>query len=285
MQDKVVMVTGATDGIGLVTAHQLANMGAEVIVVGRDAEKGNKVIEEIARSSGNERVSLMIADLSSLQQVRQLAQTFNKEHTRLDVLVNNAGAIFTKRLESVDGYEMTFALNHLNYFLLGNLLLDTLKTSAPSRLINVSSAAHHGQTIDFDDIENRRNYQGARAYGQSKLANILFTKALAKRLKGTHVTTNAMHPGFVATRFGHNNGGLMRIGMSLAHLFALSPEQGAETIVHLASSPEVETVTGEYFANRMLVSSSAASQDAETAERLWEVSADMVSAYSNHLIE
>ena len=276
MKDKVVIVTGATDGIGLVTAHELAAMGAEVIVVGRNAEKGRGVVADIKSSSGNEKVELMVADLSSMEEVRKLANEFKSKYKRLDVLVNNAGAVFQKRSESADGFEMTFALNHLNYFLLTNLLLETIKASAPARIINVSSGAHHGEEINFEDLQNQNNYNGLSVYGQSKLANILFTKALAKRLEGIDVTTNAIHPGFVATRFGRNNGGLMGLFMPIAHLFARTPAQGAETLVYAASSPEVENVSGEYFVDSAVAPSSAASKDMEAAERLWQLSAEMV---------
>lgn len=276
MRDKVVMVTGATDGIGLVTARELANMGAEVVVVGRNVEKGNRVVSEIKSATGSDKVALMVADLSSMQEVRKLAEEFKSKYKRLDVLVNNAGAVFRQRAESVDGYEMTFALNHLNYFLLTNLLLDTIKASAPARIINVSSAAHQGQTLDFTDLQNEKSYSGFSVYGQSKLANVLFTKALSRRLEGTGVTTNVVHPGFVATRFGHNNGGLMRLFMPIVQLLARSPEEGAETNIYLASSPEVDEVTGEYFADSKVAPSSTVSKDAEAAERLWEISAEMV---------
>ena len=277
MQNKVVMVTGATNGIGLVTARVLASMGATVVGVGRNPEKCDAAAKSIASATGNARVDFLIADLSVQAQVRQLAETFQQKYDRLDVLVNNAGAVFTHREESADGIEMTFALNHLNYFLLTDRLLDVLKHSAPARIVNVSSEAHRGASIHFDDIEFKHGYHSWAAYGQSKLADVMFTYDLARRLEGAQVTVNALHPGFVATGFGHNNGSVMRVGLQLVQkIVAKSPAQGAETSIYLASSPEVEGVTGKYFDNKQAVRSAAASYDTQMAERLWELSEAMV---------
>jgi retinol dehydrogenase 12 len=274
MQGKVCMVTGATAGIGEVTARELARMGATVVGVGRNPEKCRAAAEEIKASTGNPRVEYLVADLSSQAQVRRLADEFKRKYSRLDVLVNNAGAFIATRRESADGIEMTMALNHLNYFLLTNLLLDVLKASAPSRIVNVSSGAHTGGRINFDDIEMRNRYSGWAMYAQSKLANVLFTYELARRLAraGTAgVTVNALHPGFVATQFGHNNGGLMNLGMKLFQkLGAITPQRGAQTSLYLATSPEVEGVTGKYFDNKRAVSSSQASYDEAAARRLWD---------------
>lgn len=276
MNDKVVLVTGATDGIGKVTALELARLGAQVVLVGRNPTKGQAVVREIRTQSGNQQVELMTADLSSQAEIQHLADEFKSRYARLDVLVNNAGATFFSRLESVDGIEMTFALNHLNYFLLTHLLLDLLKASAPARIVNVSSGAHRSGRMNFADLEGKQSFGGWRAYSQSKLANVLFTYELARRLEGTGVTANALHPGFVATRFGHNNGALANAGMKVAQsLFAVSPEKGAETNIYLAASPDVEGVSGQYFEKSRAVSSSKASYDEAAARQLWAISEQM----------
>ena len=276
MQGKVVLVTGATAGIGLVTTRELARMGATVVGVARNPQKAAQVAEQIRADTGAQ-VRFLIADLSSLAQVRRLADEFKRQYTRLDVLVNNAGAVNMTRQETVDGYELTFALNHLSYFLLTSLLLDLLKASAPSRIVNVSSNAAQGGRINFDDLEGRRGYSGFSAYSQSKLANILFTFELARRLQGTGVTVNALHPGFVATNFGHNNAGFMTTGIRLLQrIAALKPDQGAATQIYLASSPEVEGVSGRYFAKSRPAKAPKAAYDEATARRLWEVSERMV---------
>jgi len=275
MRGKLGMVTGATSGIGRVTAQVLAQAGAEVVVVGRNREKSEATVGRIKQQTGNPAVEYMLADLSSQTAIRQLAETFKRQHERLDVLVNNAGAFFLWRQESVDGIEMTFALNHLGYFLLTNLFLDTLKASAPARVINVSSGSHKGETIDFDHLHGKRMYSGSHAYGQSKLANILFTYELARRLEGTGVTVNALHPGFVATNIGTNNGWIVRAIRPLMDLFAISVEEGADTINYLAISKEVEEITGKYFIKRKAVSSSSISYDESLARRLWQVSMEL----------
>ena len=276
MSGKMVMVTGATNGIGEVTARELARMGAYTIVVGRDREKGERVAGEIQRATGSEHVDLMLADLSSMEAVRQLAADFKAKHDRLDVLVNNAGAIFLDRRTTVDGYEMTFALNHLGPFLLTNLLLETLKASAPARIVNVSSDAHYREAMDFDDVMHENGYRGMTAYSQSKLANVLFTYELARRLEGTGVTVNAVHPGIVRTGFGDNHGVIVRALMSVIKRFAgRSPEKGAETMIYLASSPDVEGVTGKYFMDNAAKRSSDVSYDETSWERLWTISEEL----------
>jgi len=269
------MVTGATSGIGRVTAQVLAQAGAEVVAVGRNREKSEATVDRIKQQTGNPAVEYMLADLSSQAAIRQLAETFKRQHARLDVLVNNAGAFFLWHQESVDGIEMTFALNHLGYFLLTNLLLDTLKASAPARIINVSSGSHRGETISFDHLQGKHRYSGFRTYGESKLANILFTYELARRLEGTGVTVNAIHPGFVATNIGINNGWIVRAIRPLMDLFALSEEEGADTIIYLAMSKEVGGITGKYFLKRKAVSSSSISYDESIARRLWQVSMEL----------
>ena len=272
MRGKLCMVTGATSGIGKETAQVLAQAGAEVVVVGRNREKSETTVDRIKQQTGNPAVEYMLADLSSQAEIRQLAETFKRQHERLDVLVNNAGAFFLWRQKSVDGIEMTFALNHLGCFLLTILLLDTLKASTPARVINVSSDSHEGETIDFDHLQGKRIYNGFRAYGESKLANIYFTYELSRRLEGTGVTVNAMHPGFVATNIGTNNGWVVRAIRPLMDLFALSAEEGADTINYLAISKEVERITGKYFIKRKAVPSSSISYDESLARRLWQAS-------------
>jgi NAD(P)-dependent dehydrogenase (short-subunit alcohol dehydrogenase family) len=273
MRGKVCLVTGATNGIGKVTALELAKMGATVIIVGRNPDKTEAVVNEVRAQSGNDNVKKALADLSSMADVRALAQEFKRTYSRLDVLVNNAGAYFNKRHTTVDGYEMTFALNHLSYFLLTALLLDVLKSSAPARIVNVSSDAHRGARLDFNNLHGEQRFSGIAAYARSKLANVLFTYELVKRLQGTNVTANALHPGFVATGFGANNGLLMRAGIGImTRLMGISPEEGAKTTLYLASSPEVEGVTGKYFDKCRVVQSSAASYEVDARERLWQVS-------------
>jgi len=273
MQDKVCMVTGAASGIGAVTAQALARQGATVVIVDRDSENGAATAEKITRLTGNPAVDFMQADLSSQKEIHRLAGQFKSRYRRLDVLVNNAGAVFERWQETVDGIEMTFALNYLGDFLLTNLLLDTIKGSAPARIINVSSRSHKRARIDFNDLENRSAYQGLPAYAHSKLAIVLFTYELARRLEGTGVTANTLHPGVVATNFARNGGGAVGLVTRLFRFAFLSPEQGAETSVYLASSPEVEGVTGKYFVKCKAVPSSPASLDTDTAGRLWQASA------------
>ncbi len=278
MNGKVILITGATNGIGRVAARELAAMGATVVVVGRDAARAEATLHEIKQATGSSAVDSILADLSSMAEVRRLAEEFKSRYKRLDVLVNNAGAVFARRQETVDGYELTFALNHLAYFLLTNLLLDTLNTSAPARIVNVSSDAHTGGKMNFDDLHSQRSYgqMGFTPYSQSKLANVLFTYELARRLQGTGVTANVLHPGFVASGFGRNNKGIMDLIMRVVHRFAISSEEGAETIIYLASSPEVEGVSGKYYYQSKALKSSLASYDEVAARRLWAMSEQMV---------
>lgn len=275
MQGKIVLISGATRGIGKEAALALARMGARVRISGRNQDRVASAVMEIRQKSANQDVLGYTSDLSDLAGVEQLASAFRGEHDRLDVLVNNAGALFMTRSLSTEGYEMTWALNHLSYFRLTTLLLDLLLHSAPARIVNVSSMAHAMSGMRFDDLQFRRGYFGWTAYSQSKLANILFTYELARRLEGTGVTANALHPGFVATNFGRSNGGFFDPIFRLSHLAAVTPEKGAETTVYLASSPEVEGVSGKYFSNQRAMPSSAASYNPETARRLWEVTEAM----------
>ncbi|HEX2908828.1 MAG TPA: SDR family oxidoreductase [Phototrophicaceae bacterium] len=277
MDGKVVLITGATNGIGKVAALELAKMGATVVLVGRNQAKTQATVDEIKNGSGSSQIESLIADLSVMSEVRRLAEEFKAKYTRLDVLLNNAGAVFADRQETDDGYEMTFALNHLSYFLLTNLLLDLLKASAPARIVNVSSGAHMGGRLNFEDLNRQKGYGlgGYGAYGQSKLANVMFTYELARRLAGTGVTATVLHPGFVATGFGRNVPGLMARLMPLMHRLALTPEEGAQTMIFLASSPNVEGVTGKYFDKCKVVSSSKASYNEADQRQLWAVSEEM----------
>ena len=283
IEGSVCMVTGATSGIGNATARRLAQQGATVVVVGRSMEKSAATVRQIERQTGNSSVEFMLADLSSQHDIRQLAEGFKRRYRRLDVLVNNAGAMMFSRQESVDGIEMTLALNHLSYFLLTNLLLETLKSGAPSRIINVSSSAHHRAEIDFEDLENLKRYGGFQTYARSKLENLLFTYELAKRLEGTGVSVNALHPGLVATNLMANNGAIGRVMKVLLGLRGMSVEEGAQTSIYLASSPEVEGITGQYFVKQKAVQSSQASYDKSAARRLWQVSAELTGLPVDHV--
>jgi NAD(P)-dependent dehydrogenase (short-subunit alcohol dehydrogenase family) len=277
MQGKVCLITGGTNGIGKSAAQALAVLGATVVIVGRDAHKTSQVVKEIRSASGNNNVDSLLADLSSQQDVRRLARDFQRKYSRLHVLLNNAGGTYLTRQLSVDGLEMTFALNHLAYFLLTNLLLDTLKASAPARIINVSSDAHANGKIEFDNLQGERDFSGLGPYGNSKLANILFTIELARRLDGTGVTANALHPGLTNTGFGKNNPGwLMALMGALIPLIARSPDKGAQTSVYLASSPDVAGVTGKYFVDSKVARPARQATNGAVASRLWDVSADMV---------
>jgi NAD(P)-dependent dehydrogenase (short-subunit alcohol dehydrogenase family) len=272
MEGKVCLVTGATAGIGLVTARELARQGARVIGIGRSQERCAEAIGLIRNQTGSDLVDYVRADLTSQAEIRRLAEELKAIASRLDVLVNNAGGIFLKRLETSDGLEMTFALNHLAYFLLTNLLIDLLKASGTSRIVNVASAAHQGAKISFDDLQGKQRYSGWRAYQQSKLANILFTREMARRLERTGVTANSLHPGFVKTQIFRAEGLAGWLLRRAADMFAISTEQGAQTSLYLATSPEVKGVTGEYFHKKKPVHPSPQAQDDAVARRLWEVS-------------
>ena len=282
MDGKVCLVTGATSGIGRATAHSLAARGARVVIVGRSPEKTAAVVAAIQQATGNQAVEGLLADLSSQRQVRALAAQVRQDgrYPQIDVLVNNAGGVFAARQETEDGLEMTFAVNHLAYFLLTNLLLGNVQAAArahgEARIVNVSSRAHQRVPgLDFDDLQSKRHYQMFPVYGASKLANLLFNSELARRLAetGSRVTTNAMHPGLVHTGFGSNN---RRWYMRLAYVFlnrvGRTPEQGADTLIYLATAPELAGVTGQYFYERQPLAPSAAARYPEAARRLWQVS-------------
>jgi len=276
MAGRVCMVTGANSGIGKETARKLAELGGDVVMVCRRRDKGERALTDIRERSRSDRVELLLADFASLDSVRSLAKGFGETHDSLHVLVNNAGLANVTRSVTADGFETTFQVDYLSHFLLTNLLLDLLKKSAPSRIVNVSSVAHYYGHINFDDLQMERGYAVMKAYSQAKLAQVLFTHELAMRLEGTGVTVNALHPGAVATNiWGASLGPLSFVGKA-TRLFLISPERGAETPVYLASSPEVEGVTGKYFDDTLERRSSAESYDQEVAQRLWKTSAALV---------
>ena len=274
MEGKTCLITGASDGIGYVAAWELARMGgARVALVGRNAEKTDAAVNRIVAETGNRQVERLLADLSSQAEVRRLAAEALERLPRLDVLLNNAGAVFLSSKRSADGLEMTFALNHMGYFLLTGLLLERLRESTPARIINVSSSAHWSPgRFRLEDLPKPGSNRGYRAYGRSKLCNILFTYELARRLEGTDITVNALHPGLVQTNIARNNGLLGRVVNFFIGARGVDADKGAETLVYLASSPEVEGITGRFFIDCRAVPSSALSYDAELAAGLWEMS-------------
>jgi NAD(P)-dependent dehydrogenase (short-subunit alcohol dehydrogenase family) len=275
MKGKTCVVTGATSGIGLSTVRALAGMGATTIIVARNPQKGERVARKIKAETGNSQIDFMLADLSCQRDVLHLAELVKARYKCLDVLVNNAGAMFLTRCVTVDGIEMTFALNHLAYFLLTQSLLECLKAAGKARIVNVASEMHRGARIDFDDIQYQKSYTGKQAYSRSKLANILFTYELAGQLNGSGVTVNAMSPGGVFTNFSRNNGWVSwakNVASCILARSLVSPKKGADTIVYLASAAQAENVTGKYFFKRKQVSSSPASYDPENSKRLWEIS-------------
>lgn len=275
MAGRTVLVTGGTSGIGRATALALATIGAHVAITGRDRERTEDAAREI-RAVGGGRVDVFVADLSSQSQVR-LADEVLRSLSRIDVLLNNVGGYWNTRHVTADGLERTFAVNHLAPFLLTNLLLDRLKQSARARVVTVSSHAHATGRIDFDDLQSERSYSGARAYDQSKLANVLFTYELGRRLQGSTVTANALHPGVVNTSFGAEDpGGVQRLLVPFMRPFMKSPARGAVTSIHLASAPDLDQVTGRYFASGKLKNSSERSYDEAAAARLWQVSVTLV---------
>ena len=276
---KRVVITGATNGIGLAAAVELARRGAMLTLVARSESRAADAVGRIRATEGAS-VDVVLADLASQVDVRRLATDLLAKYPRIQVLVNNAGAVYAARQLSPDGIELTWALNHLAPFLLTTLLLDRLKASAPARIVTTSSGAHQGATIPFDDLTANRGAAGSGfpRYGQTKLANILFTAELARQLEGSGVTANAYHPGFVASGFNRNSGLLMRVGMALTRPFARSARKGAETLVWLVDSEDAGQYSGGYFFDRRPVTPSAAAQDAQAAQRLWRLSEDEVAA-------
>jgi retinol dehydrogenase 14 len=278
MAGKTVLITGGTAGIGKATALGLATMGAHVAITGRDPARTEAAAGQVHAAGGGQ-VDAFVADLSSQSEVRRLADEVLERLSRIDVLVNNAGGYWNTRQVTADGLEHTFALNHLAPFLLTHLLLERLTHSAPARVVTVSSHAHAEGRIDFDDLQGERSYSGARAYNQSKLANVLFTYELARKLRATSVTANALHPGVVNTSFGADDpSSVQRLLVPFMRPFMKTPAEGAATPIHLASAPDLERVTGRYFANSKPKKSSQRSYDQATAARLWQVSADLVAA-------
>ena len=276
LDGRTCLVTGATSGIGLETARGLAALGAHVVIVGRDRERSESARKQIAERSGNPRVDCLLADLSSLAGVRALADDFRAQYPALHVLVNNAGTVELKRTTTVDGFEKTFAVNHLAYFLLTNLLLPTLRASAPARIVNVASEAHRFGRLDFNDLQSEKSYASMRVYGTSKLLNVLFTTALAEKLAGSTVTANSLHPGAVSTRLGTQNGAWARLLIALLRPFFLTPEQGAANSIYVAASDELDGVSGKYFVKQRAVEPSRRSQHVGVARRLWARSAELV---------
>ncbi len=276
MEKKVIVITGASDGIGLETAIQLANMGYVIVMIVRNPDKGELVRQDIKSASQNQDIFLYTADLSDPDQIRKAAVQLKKDFPKIHVLINNAGVFQKKREETIQGYEMTFAVNHLSYFLLTNLLLSSLYAARPSRIINVSSMAHQGAEMDFDDIHIKKKYDGFQAYARSKLANLLFTYALHRRLFHKGITINALHPGVINTK-------LLRAGWG--SLSGSAGQTGAETSVYLASSPAVEGVSGNYFVDSAIARSSLESHDKEAAERLWTLSEQMTEVFDLTVVQ
>jgi NAD(P)-dependent dehydrogenase (short-subunit alcohol dehydrogenase family) len=275
MKGKVVVITGGTSGIGWVAAERLAGMGARVVLVARDRARGETAVTRLRERAADIGHSVHHADLSRVAEMKRVAAEISQAEPRIDVLINNAGALFSSRRVTQDGLERTFALNHVAYFVLTHGLRERLEAAAPARVVNVASDAHHGKRLDFRDLQSATAYRGFAAYGRSKLCNILFTRELARRWTGRGITVNSLHPGFVSTRFGDESGGLSSYAIRLAKLFAISPERGADTIVYLASSDEVAGVTGGYFYKRRPATPSPEAQDAAAASQLWRETAHM----------
>jgi NAD(P)-dependent dehydrogenase (short-subunit alcohol dehydrogenase family) len=270
MHGKTIVITGATSGIGEVAAIHLAEQGARIVFTAREKVRADATMEKLRRANGAVEHSAHLADLSLLSEMKRVAGEIAQE-PQIDVLINNAGAVFNARQETGDGLERTFALNHMSYFVITNLLLPNLKSGA--RIVSTASGAHQRAKLNFDDLQNRRGYSGFPVYSRSKLCNILFTRELARRIAGTGVTANCLHPGFVATRFGDQSGGLLSAGVRAAKLLgAISQEEGAKTIIHLASSPDVAAVSGEYFYECKVETPSPAARNAADAKKLWDVS-------------
>jgi len=273
MRGKTVVITGGTSGIGEVAAVALAKMGARIVLVARDLSRGDATLARLRDSAPGIAHTLYCADLLCLAEMKRVAAQIAEDESRIDVLINNAGALFGTRRLTEDGLEYTFALNHMAYFVVTVGLRERLSASAPARIINTASAAHQGATFDFDDLQSAKSFGAMRAYGRSKLCNILFTRELARRLHGTGVTANCLHPALVATRFGDQSGGLISPLVWLAKFFAISPAKGAETIVYLASSPDVAETTGQYFCRSVPTTPSSWAQDDRSALLLWQRSA------------
>jgi NAD(P)-dependent dehydrogenase (short-subunit alcohol dehydrogenase family) len=273
MRGKTVVITGGTSGIGEVAAVALAKMGARIVLVARDKSRGDATLARLRDITPDIAHSVYFADLLRLAEMKRVAAEIADHEPRIDVLINNAGALFAKRRLTEDGLERTFALNHMAYFVMTVGLRERLLASGLARIIDTASAAHQGATLDFEDLQSAKSFGGRKAYGRSKLCNILFTREFARRLQGTGVTANCLHPGFVATRFGDQSGGLISRLIWLAKFSAISPAQGAETVIYLASSPDVAKATGQYFYKSMPVRPSSWAEDDRSALLLWQRSA------------
>jgi NAD(P)-dependent dehydrogenase (short-subunit alcohol dehydrogenase family) len=280
MKGKTVVATGATSGIGEVAVLALAELGARIVFIARDQARAQATMRKLEAKAPGLGHRMHLADLSSMAETRKVGAVVAESEPRIDVLINNAGALFSSRRVTPEGLELTFALNHMAYFVLTEALQERLIASAPARIISTSSSAHQGASLDFSDLQSAKGYSGFKVYGRSKLANILFTRELARRLAGTGVTANCLHPGAVATRFGESSGGWVGGLLPVLKLFFISPEKGADTIVYLASSPEVANTTGAYFVKRRITGPSQAAQDDAAAQRLWEASEALASAQS-----
>jgi NAD(P)-dependent dehydrogenase (short-subunit alcohol dehydrogenase family) len=275
MEGKVCIITGASSGIGKATALGLARMGATVALVSRNRERSEATRSEIRAATGNDAIEVFLADLSSQAELRRLAQDLLARYPQIHVLINNAGILNLKRTTTIDGVETVFAVNHLAYFLLTHLLLERLITTGAARIVNVASDAHHWGRLDFNDVQNEHTYRPFAVYGQSKLYNILFTRELARRIADTEVTVNCVHPGGVATGLGWNNGWWAMLIAKALRPFLRTPEQGADSVLYLVTSPDVAKVSGKYFSNRREARSSPAAQDADAAKQLWQLSAEL----------
>jgi NAD(P)-dependent dehydrogenase (short-subunit alcohol dehydrogenase family) len=277
MKGKTIVATGATSGIGEVAVLALARLGARIVFIARDEARAQATMRKLEAKAPGLGHRVHQADLSTMAETRKVGAAIAESEPRIDVLINNAGAVFSHRRVTPEGLELTFALNHMAYFVLTEALRDKLIASAPARIVSTSSSAHQGASLDFGDLQSAKSYSGFRVYGRSKLANILFTRELARRLAGTGVTANCLHPGVVATRFGESSGGWVGRLLPVLRPFFISPEQGADTIIYLASSPEVANTSGGYFVKRKVTGPSAAAQDDAAAKRLWGESEKLAS--------
>jgi NAD(P)-dependent dehydrogenase (short-subunit alcohol dehydrogenase family) len=273
MRGKTVVITGGTSGIGQVAAEKLAGMGARLVLVARDKQRGESALARLRERGPGIAHGIHYADLSRIPEMKRVAAEIAAAEPKIDVLINNAGALFNSRQTTSDGLEMTFALNHMSYFVMTHFLRDSLVGGAPSRVVNTSSDAHKGNKLDFNDLQSSNGYRGFKVYGRSKLCNILYTSELARRWAGTGVTANCLHPGFVDTRFGDESGGMFGLVVKVAKLFAISPEKGAETLVCLASSEDVAKITGKYFYKCREATPTKEARDDDAAQKLWEESA------------
>jgi NAD(P)-dependent dehydrogenase (short-subunit alcohol dehydrogenase family) len=275
MQGKTIVITGATSGIGESAALTLAGQGARIVFVARDRARGEATLAKLNAKAPGLSHKVHYADLSLVAEMKRVAAEIAADEPRIDVLINNAGAAFSERQVTADGFELTFALNHLSYFVITAGLRERLLGSAPARIVSTSSDAHRGMKVDLDDLQSAKNYTSIKAYGRSKLENILFTRELARRLRGTGVTANCLHPGVVATRFGHESGGVIQPLLKAIQVFAITPEKGADTIVYLATSPDVANISGQYFTKRKIVTPTAAGRDDRAAAALWQKTVEL----------